>query len=206
MAVNKKNISILVVIVLAVVLATVYSVFVKEEGQERERDLLESVEKIELPAMPQTLAEAEEVLKDPQILLAVLNEYFTIEERPSLVAYSPEEFLEKRSGNAHDFAVFVSHIMWQNRIESGVIRFNYQVDEQQGTHSIAVFHGQDGRKYLTVTDSGCQIFPRGSFEEAVRLEAKRLKVTVLEYTFFPADFAIIDLSEPAPYRDWIKME
>ena len=209
MAVNKKNVITLLVIALVVVFTAVYFIFINKTEPEHKPDLKETAEEIkisEIPDMPRTLSEAEEALKDPRVLLAVLNEYFIIEERPGLIAYSPEEFLEKKKGNAHDFAVFTAHIMWQNGIESGVLRFNYQADGQEGTHSMAVLRDQGGHKYLTVTDQGCQIFNRGSYEETVRLEAKRLKVTPIEYTFFPADFGIVDLSEPAPHREWIKLE
>lgn len=205
MDVSKKTLSIIGVIALIAVLAIFYFILIKEDSTD-EPGLKDTVEEAKIPAMPQSLAEAEEALKDPQDLLAVLNEYFIIEQRPGLLALSPEEFLEARSGNAHDFAVFVSHIMWQNGIEAGVIRFNYQAEDQEGTHSVAVFRDQGGRKYLTVTDKGCQMFDRGSFEETVRVETERLKVVPTEYTFFPADFEITDLSEPAPYRKWIKLD
>ena len=206
MAVNKKNASIFGAIVLAIVFTAVQFIYINKVEPEHEPELKETVEEIGVPDVPQTLAEAEEALKDHQTLLAVLNEYFIIEERPGLLAYSPEEFLEKKKGNAHDFAVFTAHIMWQNGITGGVLRFNYQADGKEGTHSVAVFRDQDGRKYLAVTDQGCQIFDRGSFEDAVLLEAKRLKVAPIEYTFFPSNFGITDLSEPAPFREWIKLE
>lgn len=203
MAVNQKTIVIVIVAILAVVLATV--IFFRF-GPGEIAETSEPAGEVEVPPVPQTLAEAEEILGSPEALLVFLQEYFTIEERPGLLAYSPEEFLEKKGGNAHDFAVFAAHILRHNGFESGVLSFNYRIEEHRGRHSVAVFRDKDTPKYLTVADNICQILPAGeSFKELVRAEARRLEVTALEYTFFPADFDITDLREPASGRDWIEV-
>jgi len=155
-----------------------------------------------------TFEEVVRTLNTSQALVDFLNEYFIIEERPGLVAYSPEEFFEKKKGAAHDFAVFSAYVLKENGFVASVFRFNYRVNDQQGTHVVTVFRDQDAARYLTVTDLGVKMFLHGpSFEDLIRAEEQRLNVKAYEYTFFPAEFNITDLSEPVPFPgyEWIKI-
>ena len=203
MSLNRKII--IIILVLAAILAIAYFAFILS-GSEEKPDTDELTDRLEIPPMPQTLDEAEELLDSPQILQAFLNEYFVTDQRPDLFAYAPEEFFEKRKGAVHDFAVFSAHILRHNRLEAGIIRFNYQSKDQEGTHTMVVFRDKDNQpKYFTATESGCLIFPAGtSFKESVIAEAERLKVIATEYAFFPA--GITDLGEPATGYKWIEIK
>jgi len=191
---KQKTIAIIGAIFLVVASVVVYFVFIKAEPKE-------PIEKVEVPPMPETLAEAVTVLNTPQVLVAFLNKYFTIEERPGLVAYTPDEFFEKRKGADYDFAVFAAYILRKNRFEAGVIRFDYKVDDQEKTHTVAIFRDVDLPKYLTVTDRGVETFAHGwSFEDLIKAEEQRLNVKIDRYAYFPANTT--DLTEPLPYYPW----
>jgi len=191
MMTKQKTIAIIGAIFLVVILVTVYFLFIVPKP----------TEKVEVPPMPETLAEAVKILNTSQVLKAFLNEYFTIEERPGLVAYTPQEFFEKRKGATYDFAVFAAYILRENRFEVGIIRFNYRVNEGEGTHTVTVFRDVDLPKYLTVTEKGVEIFHHGwSFEDLIKAEEKRLNVKVYQYTYFPAD--VNDLTEPPKGYPW----
>jgi len=197
---KQKIIAIIGVIFLVVVLIVVYFVFIAAKPKERPEPI-EPIVEVEVTPMPETLAEAVKILNTSQVLAAFLNEYFTMEERPGLVAYTPEEFFEKRKGAARDFAVFAAYILRQNRFEAGLIRFNYRVNDQEGTHTVAVFRDVDLPKYLTATDRGVEIFHHGwSFEDLIKAEEKRLNIKVYQYAYFPAN--ITDLTEPPPGYPW----
>ena len=198
MMTKQKTIAIVGAIFLVAALVMVYFVFIAAEPKE-------PIDKVEVPPMPETLVETVKILNTSQILSAFLNEYFAIEERPGLVAYTPREFFEKRKGADHDFAVFAAYILRQNRFEVGLIRFNYRVNDQEGTHTVTVFRDVDLPKYLTVTDQGVEIFHHGwSFAELIKAEEQRLNVKVYEYTYFPAN--IIDLTEPLKDYPWQKVK
>lgn len=185
---------------MVVVLVIVYFVLIVAKPKEK-AEPIEPIAEVEVPPMPKTLAEAVKILNTPQVLKAFLNEYFTIEERPGLIAYTPEEFFEKRKGAARDFAVFSAYVLRQNHFEVGVIRFNYRVNNQEGTHTVTVFRDVDLPKYLTVTDRGVEIFHHGwSFEDLIKAEEKRLNVKVYEYAYFPAN--VNDLTEPLKGYPW----
>ncbi len=194
MMTKQKTIAIIGAIFLVAVLVIVYFVFIAANPKE-------PTEEVEVPPMPETLAEAVVILNTSQVLKAFLNEYFTIEERPGLVAYTPQEFFEKRKGVARDFAVFAAYVLRQNRFEVGLIRFNYRLNDQEGTHTVTVFRDVDLPKYLTVTDRGVEIFHHGwSFADLIKAEEKRLNVKVYEYAYFPAN--VNDLTEPVKGYPW----
>jgi len=200
---NLKNIAIVGGIVLIVVLGVVF--FLAFDSEEKSTEPIGPV--IAVPPMPKTLAEAVTLLDTSEILVAFLNEYFTIEERPGLIAYTPEEFYEKKKGAAHDFAVFTAHVLWKNRFEASVIRFNYRANGQEGTHTVAFFRDIDKPKYVTVTDAGVKMFPSGrSSADLIKSEEQRLGVKIHQYIYFPADFGLIDLREPVSGYDWINIE
>lgn len=200
MMTKQKIIAIVGVIVLVAVLVIVYFVFITVKPAEK-AEPKEPVAEVEVPPIPETLAEAVKILNTSQVLKAFLNKYFTIEERPGLVAYTPEEFFEKRKGAARDFAVFTAYVLRQNHFEAGVIRFNYRVDDQEGTHTVTVFRDVDLPKYLTVTDRGVEIFHHGwSFKDLIKAEEQRLNVKVYQYAYFPVN--ITDLTEPPPGYPW----
>lgn len=194
---KQKVIAIIGAIILVVVLIIVYFVLIvpKQAGEP------EFMETVDIPPMPETLAEAVKILNTSQILVAFLNKYFTVEERPGLVAYVPEEFFEKQGGTDYDFAVFAAYILRQNRFEAGIIRFNYLANEKEGTHTVTVFRDVDLPKYLTVTDRRVEIFHHGwSFADLIKAEEQRLNVNIYEYAYFPANTT--DLTEPIPGYPW----
>ena len=194
MVTKQRIIAIIGAIFLVAVLVIVYFVFITVEPKE-------PIAEVVVPPMPETLVEAVKILNTSQVLAAFLNEYFTIEERPGLIAYSPQEFFEKRKGAAYDFTVFAAYILRQNRFEVGIIRFNYRVSNQEGTHMVTVFRDVDLPKYLTVTDRGVEIFHHGwSFADLIKAEEQRLNVKVYEYAYFPAN--ITDLTEPPKGYPW----
>lgn len=198
MMTKQKNIAIIGSIFLVAVSVIVYFVFIAAEPKE-------PIDKVEVPPMPETLAEAVKILNTSQILKAFLNEYFTIEERPGLVAHTPEEFFEKRKGADYDFAVFAAYILSKNRFEAGLIRFNYRVNGEEETHTVTVFRDVDLPKYLTVTDKGVEIFHHGwSFADLIKAEEKRLNVNTYEYAYFPAN--VNDLTEPPPGYPWQEVQ
>jgi len=201
MTTKQKTITIIGVIILVVVLVIVYFVLILPAKPEEKPGPIKSTAEVKAPPMPETLEEAVKILNTPQVLKAFLNKYFTIEERPGLIAYTPEEFFEKRKGASYDFAVFTAYVLRQNLFEVGVVRFNYRVNDEKRTHTVAVFRDVDLPKYITVTDRGVEIFHHGwSFEDLIKAEEQRLNVKVYEYAFFPAD--VNDLTEPLKDYPW----
>ena len=206
MPINKKAV-IIVILILAAVLLSVYFFWLAPSPTELESDTGPVKPTVAVPPMPDTLQEAVAVLGDPEVLAAFLNEYFIIERRPGLVSYTPEEFYERQKGDAHDFAVFAAHVLWRNRIEAGILRFNYRINGRQDTHLVTVFSGEQGSKYISVTNEGVKIFHPGlPFADLIAAEEKRLNAEIYEYTYFPAEFGINDLREPALHRNWVEVK
>ena len=101
------------------------------------------------------------------------------------IAWSPEEFFVKQSGDCKDYSAFLSYVLACHGYDAHVLAFHYS-DSAPG-HSIAFFTDTDGRlKYLSTPDVTI-IRTADSVDDLLEQERARLEITKIDaYTIYPA--------------------
>lgn len=212
---KKKLITITVILILVIVIAVVFIVFNKPEveyfGQEpnikevaldKPLDSLnqETVNQLELK---DDYASFKQQDLNDQSLVSFLNNNFTFDEYKSLVALSPDDFYQAQAGSAIDLAVFVVDALSSQVVATGVLRFDYQIENgDKKEHAVAVYRDKELPKYITLgTQSEVEIYHHGwSFTELIAAEEIRLGAKIDRYAYFPV--GALDLSEAKDPYEW----
>lgn len=140
---------------------------------------------------------------DDQSLALFLNDNFNFYKYDSLIALSPADFYQSRSGSEVDLAVFVADVLSSKVIAAGVLRFDYQdKNKNNKEHAVAIYRDKELPKYITLgLNNSVEIYHHGwSFTELIAAEEARLGVKISRYAYFPE--GSLDLSEPQYPYEW----
>ncbi len=140
-------------------------------------------------------------LETPQQLIDYLNYNFYIVAREDIIPYSPDVFLQSKTGSHGDFANFIAKFLDQKGYETALVRFKTLKEGRSDFHTVVVFRDKDGPKYIIPIPSGLRIISYGwSFEELFVSVESIMGAQITDYLILPSHAT--DFNEKPDFK-WV---
>ena len=135
-----------------------------------------------IPSLEELFKKKVEELNTVQKIIDYLNNNFRFISREGNIAYSPQDFFEKKEGGEQDFAVFTSYVLNEHNFVSFTFAYEYENDNQRGIKYVTSVRDTNLPKYIYFDESGAHAVHHGwSFRDLCRKEEERLGIKILRY-------------------------
>ncbi|KUK66182.1 MAG: Calcium-binding acidic-repeat protein (ARP), partial [Parcubacteria bacterium 34_609] len=155
-----------------------------------------------IPSPEELFRKEIEELNTTQKIIDYLNNNFKLVPREGNIAYSPQDFFEKKEGGEQDFAVFTSYVLHEHDFVSFTFAYEYENNNQRTIKYVTSVRDTDLPKYIYFDESGARAVHHGwSFRDLCRKEEERLGIKILRYGMVSPMLVDLNPQEWAIFRE-----